>query len=74
MCNKELSTLELAFDEKNAAAAEVHTYLTDNFTRYLDELLSHVFEGASEAERDDLMYAAILTKDSFFDDVMKLNT
>ena len=66
--------LEAAFDEKNAAATEVHTYLTENFTRYLDELLTHVFEGASEAERDDLMAAAITEKDDFFTEVMKLNT
>jgi hypothetical protein len=56
----ELLSLEAAFDEKNAAATEVHTYLTENFTRYLDELLTHVFEGASEAERDDLMAVAIV--------------
>ena len=65
--------LEAAFDEKNAAATEVHTYLTENFTRYLDELLTHVFEGASEAERDDLMAVAISNKDPFFSSVMDMN-
>ena len=48
--------------------------MTDNFTRYLDELLSHVFEGASEAERDDLMAVAIRDKDSFLEEVMNLNS
>ena len=48
--------------------------MTDNFTRYLDELLQHVFEGASEAERDDLMAAAINERTDFFDSVMDLNT
>jgi hypothetical protein len=33
--------------------------LRDNFTGYLDELLTHVFAGASEAERDDLMAEAV---------------
>jgi hypothetical protein len=47
--------------------------LTENFTRYLDELLTHVFEGASEAERDDLMAAAITERTPFFDEVMDLN-
>ena len=47
--------------------------MTDNFTRYLDELLSHVFEGASEAERDDLMAEAIRQKADFLEEVMDLN-
>ena len=50
--------------------------MTENYTRYLDELLSHVFEGASEAERDDLIAAALdgTMREDFLADVMELNT
>lgn len=57
--------------------------MKDNYARYLNELLSHVFEGASEAERDDLIGAALYIapmsgdaslKDIFLEDVMDLNT
>ena len=51
--------------EKSAAASEVYTYLNENFYGYLDELLSHVYSGASGAEKDDLIATAIGQKDGF---------
>jgi hypothetical protein len=55
------------------AANEVHTYLTDNFYGYLDELLSHVYSGASGAEKDDLIAKALDTRNDFLADVLSLN-
>ena len=67
--------LEEAFTEKNDAAMEVYKYLTDNYTRYLNELLGHIFEGATEDDRDDLIATALKAdlKDAFLADVVDLN-
>jgi hypothetical protein len=48
--------------------------LTQNFTRYLNELLAHALEDQSEAERDELVATALGDKSSFLGDVMHLNT
>ena len=39
----------------------------------MDELLSHVYAGASGAEKDDLIAAALANKASFIADVLSLN-
>ena len=39
----------------------------------MDDLLSHVYSGASGAEKDDLIAKALETKDDFLMDVMDLN-
>ena len=39
----------------------------------MDELLSHVYSGASGAEKDDLIAKALETKDQFLADVLDLN-
>ena len=39
----------------------------------MDELLSHVYAGASGAEKDDLIAAALASKASFIADVLSLN-
>ena len=64
-----------AFDDKKEAADEVYTYLFENFTRYLYELFEHVLSGASEAEIDSLVAAAINPdkKGPFFAEVLDLN-
>jgi phage gp36-like protein len=64
-----------AAQEKNDAATEVHTYLTENYTRYLNELLEHIFEGSAEADRDVLIARALdpdVQKD-FLDEVLRFN-
>lgn len=73
-----LEDLDEAYTAKNEAAMEVHNYLTDNFTRYFEELLAHILQGASEAERDVLIAEAINQRDNnepfFLDQVADLNT
>jgi hypothetical protein len=71
-----LEELEEAAQEKNDAATEVHTYLTENYTRYLNELLAHIFEGSAEADRDTLIATALkpFLHDAFLADVLRLNT
>ena len=39
----------------------------------MDELLSHVYAGASGAEKDDLIAAALNSKATFIADVLSLN-
>ena len=39
----------------------------------MDELLSHVYSGASGAEKDDLIATALSSKDDFISDVQDLN-
>ena len=68
-----MDALEDQYELKKEAATEVHTYLTNNFYGYLDELLSHVYSGASGAEKDDLIATALDSKDAFLADVMSLN-
>ena len=55
---------------------EVHKYLTVNYTRYLNELLAHIFEGSTEEDRDDLIATALKVnlKDAFLADVIDLNS
>jgi len=67
--------LEDAANEKNEAATEVHTYLTENYTRYLNELLEHIFEGSAEADRDVLIATALKPKlqNAFLGEVLSLN-
>jgi len=54
---------------------EVYKYLTDNYTRYLNELLAHIFEGSTEDDRDDLIATALKVdlKDAFLAEVVDLN-
>ena len=64
-----------AAQEKNDAASEVHTYLEDNYTRYLNELLEHIFEGSAEADRDVLIATALKPRlqNAFLDEVLRFN-
>ena len=39
----------------------------------MDELLSHVYSGASGAEKDDLIAKALDTRGDFLADVLSLN-
>ena len=70
----ELAALDVTFAEKIAAASEVQTYLSENFYGYLDELLSHIYAGASGAEKDDLIATALAGKDDFIADITALDT
>ena len=57
---EEMDALDIAFDAKTENATEVHTYLTNNFTRYLTELLSHILtDAANEDDRDFIVATAI---------------
>jgi len=73
-----MDALDIAFDAKGENATEVHTYLTNNFTRYLTELLSHVLtDAASEDDRDFILATAIdtnkNTKTKFLASVQRVN-
>jgi len=67
--------LEAAFEEKNEEAMEVHTYLINNYSAYLSELLEHILDGSSMEDRDYLLATALApdTKTPFLSEVLSLN-
>ena len=70
-----MDKLEEAFEAKAADAAEVHSYLRDNYARYLQELLDHILDGSTEEDRDYLLSTALDpdTKTPFLSEVLSLN-
>ena len=72
---EKLTALEEAFEAKNEDATEVHTYLTNNYARYLQELLAHILDGSSEEDREYLLATALDpdTKTPFLSEVLDLN-
>jgi hypothetical protein len=75
LIEEQLEALDAAFEAKKEDATEVHTYLTDNYARYLQELLAHILDGATPAEQDYLLATALdpEVKGPFLTDVMQLN-
>jgi hypothetical protein len=59
LIDAKIDDLENAFEEKNEEAMEVHTYLMNNYTAYLSELLEHILDGATSEERDYLVATAL---------------
>jgi hypothetical protein len=72
---EKIDALDKAFDAKNEDATEVHTYLTNNYARYLQELLAHILDGSSEEDREYLLATALDpdTKTPCFSEVFDLN-
>jgi len=75
LVDETLEALEAAFEAKNEDAMEVHTYLTQNYARYLQELLAHILEGSDMADRDYLLSTALDSdiKNPFLSEVLILN-
>jgi hypothetical protein len=72
---EKMTALEEAFEAKSEDATEVHTYLTNNYARYLQELLAHILDGSSEEDREYLLATALDpdTKTPFLSEVLDLN-
>ena len=75
LIDEKLEALESAFEAKNEDAMEVHTYLTNNYARYLQELLEHILEGSTMEDREYLLATALDpdTKTPFLSEVLDLN-
>ena len=77
---EEMEALTAAATEKQTAAQEVMDYLSENFTRYMQELLEHAYHGHTQEERDDLVAYALLGSGDptpmtvLLGDVSKLNS
>ena len=72
---EKIAALDGAFIDKTENATEVYTYLTNNYTRYLQELLDHILDGSTPDDRDFILATALDpdTKTPFLSDVLDLN-
>jgi hypothetical protein len=75
LVEEKLEALTAAYEAKNEDAQEVHTYLADNYARYLQELLDHILDDDSQDDRDYLLGVALnpTTKTPFLSEVQILN-